>query len=111
MNYSYEFAQPEFYIRHVLIQHDANGKGTISFARREDAKDLIEPIEVAPAALERIVSLWKSLNFLDSDENYQSMKINFRQIYQKCMSNLLVAARSINPEIHGFLKAWCAGRT
>ncbi|GAC1446422.1 MAG: hypothetical protein NVSMB56_04940 [Pyrinomonadaceae bacterium] len=74
MRYSYEFSKADFYVRHILIQHDATGKGTISFARREDEKDLTEPIEVSPTALERIASLWQLLNFLDSNEDYQSLK-------------------------------------
>src|ERR1041384_4319097 len=32
--YSYEFTQPNFVIRHIQIQHDAQGRGKIKFERK-----------------------------------------------------------------------------
>src|SRR5262245_25081096 len=70
--YTYEFSQPEFTIPHVLIEHDANGNGKISFERLNEAGPIVEPVELSTAALGRILGLWSELHFLDSTENYQS---------------------------------------
>ncbi len=72
--YSYEFTQPQFYIRHILIEHDATGRGKITFERLGEETAIVEPIELSAGALGRIFSLWTSLQFLDSTENYQSAK-------------------------------------
>lgn len=70
--FSYEFTQPEFYVRHIVIEHDANGRGVIKFQRLHDEMMYEEPVELSPAASVRISGLWQALRFLDSDENYQS---------------------------------------
>ncbi|HEY2973085.1 MAG TPA: hypothetical protein VGJ48_11275 [Pyrinomonadaceae bacterium] len=70
--FSYEFTQPEFYIRHIHIEHDANGRGVIKFERLHDETVYEEPLELSAAAGMRISSLWQALHFLDSEENYQS---------------------------------------
>jgi hypothetical protein len=77
--YSYEFSQPEFVVRHILIQHDALGRGTITFERKDEETPIVEPVELSTGALGRIFGLWTSLRFLDSDENYQSPK-NFAHL-------------------------------
>jgi hypothetical protein len=70
--YSYEFTQPEFYVRHIVIEHDVNGRGRISFERLNEGPALEEPLELSTAAMARISKLWEALRFLDSDESYQS---------------------------------------
>src|SRR5213080_3155373 len=77
--YSYEFTQPEFVIRHILIEHDALGRGKITFERRGEDTPIVEPIELSTGALGRIFGLWTGLGFLDSNENYQSPK-NFAHL-------------------------------
>ena len=72
--YSYDFAQPQFIIRHILIQHDAQGRGTITFERKGEETPIVEPVELSTAALGRILALWTELRFLDSEENYQAAK-------------------------------------
>jgi hypothetical protein len=72
VKYSYEFSQPKFYIRHILIQHDANGSGTITYEQLNEDVPVVEPIQLSPAALARISALWEALKFLDSDTDYQS---------------------------------------
>ena len=72
--FSYEFTQPQFYVRHISIEHDANGHGAIKFERLRDEAVYEEPLELSPAALARIAALWEVLRFLDSEENYQSDK-------------------------------------
>ena len=77
--YSYEFTQPEFVIRHIVIEHDAIGRGKISFERKGEDTPIVEPIELSTSALGRIFGLWTDLHFLDSNENYQASK-NFAHL-------------------------------
>jgi hypothetical protein len=72
--YSYEFTQPQFVIRHILIEHDALGRGKITFERKGEETSIVEPIELSTGALGRIFGLWSELRFLDSTENYQAAK-------------------------------------
>jgi hypothetical protein len=72
--YTYEFAKDEFVIRHVVIEHDALGRGKVTFERRGEDTPIVEPVELSIGALGRILGLWTGLRFLDSDENYQSPK-------------------------------------
>ena len=72
--YSYDFAQPQFVIRHILIEHDAQGRGKITFERKGEEAPIVEPVELSTVALGRIMALWTGLRFLDSDENYQASK-------------------------------------
>jgi hypothetical protein len=72
VRYSYEFTQPNFFIRHILIRHDENGRGEISFERKDEDAAIVDPIELSPAALARVKALWEALRFLDSNTVYQS---------------------------------------
>ena len=72
VKYFYEFSQPKFYIKHILLQHDASGRGTIMFERLNEDVPVVDPIALSPAVLTRILSLWEALQFLDSETNYQS---------------------------------------
>lgn len=72
--YTYEFSQPDFDVRRVLIEHDAAGHGTITFERKNEEQPLTEPLEISPSAFARIISAWEALHFLDSDASYQADK-------------------------------------
>lgn len=74
IKYSYEFSQPKFYIKHIVLEHDANGRGTVTFERLNEETPVVEPIELSADALARISSAWQSLQFLESDTNYQASK-------------------------------------
>jgi hypothetical protein len=74
VRYSYEFKQPEFNISRISIEHDAAGRGKISFMRKESAELFTDPLEISPAALARITAAWEALKFLDSNTNYQDEK-------------------------------------
>jgi hypothetical protein len=71
-SYSYEFKQPDFTIRHILVEHDASGRGHITFERKGNDEAITEPLELSAAALRRIKALWEALRFLDSDAEYQA---------------------------------------
>jgi hypothetical protein len=72
--YAYEFTKAEFLISHILIEHDALGRGKITFQHRGEDTPIVEPVELSIAALGRIMGLWTELHFLDSNENYQTAK-------------------------------------
>lgn len=72
--YSYEFTQPDFTVRHILIEHDATGRGRITFQRKNEEGSFEEPIELSIGALGRVLGAWTELRFLESTENYQADK-------------------------------------
>ena len=72
--YSWEFTKPEFLVSHIVIEHDAGGRGKITFEHRGEATPIVEPIELSISALGRVLGLWGDLQFLDSNENYQARK-------------------------------------
>lgn len=74
VKYSYEFSQPKFYVKHIVIEHDANGRGTVTFERLNEDTPVTEPIELSANALGRISAAWQALQFLDSSTDYQSNK-------------------------------------
>jgi hypothetical protein len=74
VKYTYEFSQPKFYVKHITIEHDANGRGTVTFERLNEDVSVVEPLQLSPAALARINASWQALQFLDSAANYQADK-------------------------------------
>src|SRR5437867_1307987 len=72
--YSWEFKQPAFFVSHILIEHDALGRGKITFEQKGEDTPIVEPIELSTSTLGRIFGLWSDLRFLDSTESYQSAK-------------------------------------
>lgn len=77
--YAWEFAQSNFTISHIVVEHDAIGRGKVSFERKGEEASITEPVEMSQATLERILKLWQALRFLDSNENYQASK-NFAHL-------------------------------
>ncbi len=74
VHYSYEFSQPQFYLHHIVVEHNSGGHGRVLVERTGDDAPIVEPLELSTTALGRISSLWQSLRFLDSDQNYQTDK-------------------------------------
>ena len=72
--YFYEFAQSDFLISQIRIEFDENGKGRISFMKKNFDELITDPIQLSASALRRIKNAVEALNFLDSDENYQYEK-------------------------------------
>src|SRR5688500_14523999 len=72
--YFYEFAQPDFLISRIVIEHDEMGRGTITFTRKMFRDSVTDPIQLSPDALGRIKSAYTTLNFVDSNESYQYEK-------------------------------------
>lgn len=72
--YQYEFKHKEFVISHITIEHDALGRGKVTFERKNEEDPIVETVELSPAALGRVLGFWTELRFLDSNENYQTSK-------------------------------------
>ena len=73
-NYFYEFSQPAFIVSRVRIEHDENGKGKISFTKSISDEVITDPVQLSPAALERINNALTALDFMNSTESYQYEK-------------------------------------
>jgi hypothetical protein len=74
----YEFEAPKnFQINRIQIEHDENGKGKITFWKKDLEEEITESINLSAMTLEKIKSLFQALNFLDSTEEYQSAERNY----------------------------------
>jgi hypothetical protein len=74
VRYTWEFSQRDFLVNHIVVEHDATGRGKVTFARKGEEEPIVENVELTPSVLERIEKLWRELRFLDSTENYQAAK-------------------------------------
>lgn len=72
--YFYEFSKAEFVISKILIEHDESGKGKITFQKKDFAAPETDPLQLSAVTLERLKTAWQNLNFLDSTENYQTVR-------------------------------------
>lgn len=72
--YFYEFSKADFLISKLNIEHDATGKGKITFQKRNFAEPITDPLQLSAVTLERVKAIWQALNFLDSTENYQDAR-------------------------------------
>jgi hypothetical protein len=72
--YFYEFSKAEFLISKINIEHDENGKGKITFQKKDFPDSFTDPLQLSTATLERVKAIWQALNFLDSTENYQTAR-------------------------------------
>ena len=36
VKYTYEFSQPKFVVNHIVLEHDAKGRGTVTFERMNE---------------------------------------------------------------------------
>ncbi|HEX8637992.1 MAG TPA: hypothetical protein VF692_08020, partial [Pyrinomonadaceae bacterium] len=72
--YFYEFSQPAFLISQLRLELDENGKGQISFVKKNYDELITDPVQLSAAALARIKSAFEELKFLDSNESYQHEK-------------------------------------
>jgi hypothetical protein len=74
VKYTYEFTQPKFVVKHIVLEHDGAGRGSVTFERLNEDTPIVEKLELSPAALARINAAWQSLQFLNSNTDYQSDK-------------------------------------
>jgi hypothetical protein len=70
--YFYEFTRPGFEYSKILIEHDQNGKGRISFEKNGAGEMITDPIALTANTIANINRLLTTLDFLNSTENYQT---------------------------------------
>lgn len=73
-SYFYEFSRPGFVYSKITIEHDENGKGTITFEKEGFAEPLTDPVQLSDVTLTRLRATFAALNFLDSTESYQTVR-------------------------------------
>jgi len=73
-DFVYEFSQPRFTISHIVIEHDENGKGKITFKKKDFDEEFDDPVQLSDATLEKLRAHFDALNFLVSTEDYQFEK-------------------------------------
>ena len=78
--YFYEFSQPNFLVSKVIIEHDEKGKGKISFLKKNFEETVSDPLQLSTTTLEKVRSVWQTLNFLDSREDYQSIERDYAHL-------------------------------
>ena len=78
--YFYTFSKPEFIVSKIFIEHDEAGRGKISFLKKNFDNLITDPIQLSPAALERVKAIFNTLNFLDSKEIYQSAERSYAHL-------------------------------
>lgn len=69
--YFYEFSRPGFIMSHVLIEHDAGGKGKMTYEKRDVSKMMTDDFQLTTVTLKEINDALDRLDFLDSTESYQ----------------------------------------
>ena len=72
-SYQYLFENERFTTPFIEVDLDGKGQGKFRF-RKKDADEVSSDIWVTPSLVQQIQSLFDSLNFLDSKEDYQYKK-------------------------------------
>lgn len=80
IGYRYEFSQPNFTVKSIVIELDESGKGKISFEKKNYDAPVSDPVQLSSLTLEKIKNLHQALNFLDSTENYQSPERDYKHL-------------------------------
>ncbi len=75
--YFYEFAKDEFLVSKIFIEHDENGLGKITFLKKDFDEEISEPLTLSSATLEKLKKDWTEMDFLNSQENYQSTERDY----------------------------------
>ncbi len=78
--YFYEFSKPEFVVAKILLEHDEYGKGKITFFKRDFEEEIVEPLNLSEKTLEKIKTLWAEIDFLESNEKYQSPERDYAHL-------------------------------
>lgn len=73
-SYIYEFDQPNFVVSHIVIEHDEDGRGKITFMKRGLDEADSDPVALTPATMEKIRATLAALNYLESSESYQTVR-------------------------------------
>ncbi|CAN5456522.1 hypothetical protein BH10ACI1_BH10ACI1_13230 [soil metagenome] len=72
--YVYEFTQPSFLVSKIYIEHDEQGKGKITFEKRDFGEAVTDPLQLSQTTLEKLKNAFDALDFINSTESYQYEK-------------------------------------
>lgn len=78
--YFYEFTNKEFIVSRITIEHDDNGKGKVTFEKKNFDEPVSDPIQLSATTMEKLKTLFQTLNFVNSDENYQSADRDYKHL-------------------------------
>ena len=73
-DYRYEFSRPGFTYSPIVIEHDAAGRGRISFTRDGYDEPFTDPLQLTTVTLGKIDDALKALDYLNSSEVYQTAR-------------------------------------
>ncbi len=69
--YFYGFLRPGFVYSPVAIEHDEEGRGSITFGKDGFEEQITDPVSLSPVTMDKIKQLISELDFLNSTEEYQ----------------------------------------
>ena len=75
--YFYEFSKANFTVSKVVIEHDENGAGKITFQKKNYGEDIIEPLQLSEKTIAILKEHWAELKFLESGKSYQSKQRDY----------------------------------
>ncbi len=78
--FRYEFKKPEFVVSHVIIEHDVNGTGRITFDKRDAEESITDPFQLSEKTIAILKDLWEKLDFINSKEVYQSPERDYAHL-------------------------------
>lgn len=78
--YFYQFEQPNFLVKKIVIEHDETGRGTIAFQKRGSDETITDPLQISSSARDRLKEHLTALNFLNSTEDYQSPRRDYKHL-------------------------------
>jgi hypothetical protein len=73
VRYHYLFENERFTTPLQEVEFDGRGRGQFRF-KRKDGSEIVNQLEVSPAVISQIQSLFDAMNFLGSNEEYQHKK-------------------------------------
>ena len=73
-DYVYEFSQPDFVISKLTVEHDAGGKGKISFLKQGIEEPISDPIQLSAVTMGKLEKAFQAVNYLADGVDYQYEK-------------------------------------
>ena len=68
------FHSPIFVYSKLLIEHDAQGKGKISFFKQGLDEPISDPLQLSAVTMEKLENAFQAVDYFAAGENYQYEK-------------------------------------
>ena len=65
--YFFEFEKPEFLVSKIIIEHDENGLGKITFYKKDVEENISNPLKLSASTLEKLKNLWQKVQLSGFD--------------------------------------------